>query len=540
MSSVGCSRLSLNAHGASGTRVTTFESPDDRASVEENSSGDRASREETIPILGEALSVDLPQLGPAETGTRSQAVSVTQQLYVSHFLSTWNSRVFEFGAVLFLARAFPGTLWPSSFYALIRAAAAVVFSPALGGYIDQGERLRVARRSIIGQRGAVVFSCFLFGGFSLENSPWTELKGFLFAGVCLGAIVEKLYSIMNLIAIERDWVVVIAESTGADLEDLNSQMRRIDLFCKLLGPLFIAFVDGTSTIVAIYTIGGMGLITMFVEYYAIAQVYGKVDSLQPSRTISASQTDNSSDRPRTENKAIGRMKQCSASLLQYIHHPVFLPSIALSVLYFTVLSFSGQMITYLVSVKFTSIQIGLLRTASVILELSATWFAPMIIDRVGPVRAGLWSINWQLLCLVPTVSLFSMIHAPFTMALIMVAGVVMSRVGLWGFDLSVQLLVQESVEPKARGSFSSMEASFQNFFELCAYLSTLVFSRPDQFRFPILMSAAAILVADATYAKYVVDSRGHLIHLSKCMVRPGASTRWNLKHGTDIGMQDMP
>ncbi|KAJ3979583.1 hypothetical protein F5890DRAFT_908922 [Lentinula detonsa] len=38
-------------------------------------------------------------------------------LYISHFLSTWNSRVFEFGAVLYLATIYPGTLLPMSIYA---------------------------------------------------------------------------------------------------------------------------------------------------------------------------------------------------------------------------------------------------------------------------------------------------------------------------------------------------------------------------------------------------------------------------------------
>jgi hypothetical protein len=71
-----------------------------------------------------------------------------RQLYVSHFLSTWNVRGFEFGAVLFLATIFPGTLLPMSVYALVRAASAIVLSPVVGRYIDTGDRLRVIRASI--------------------------------------------------------------------------------------------------------------------------------------------------------------------------------------------------------------------------------------------------------------------------------------------------------------------------------------------------------------------------------------------------------
>ena len=71
-----------------------------------------------------------------------------RRLYISHFLSYWNSRVFEFGSVLFLASIFPGTILPLSVYALVRGVAAILFSPAVGKYIDVGERLQVVRLSI--------------------------------------------------------------------------------------------------------------------------------------------------------------------------------------------------------------------------------------------------------------------------------------------------------------------------------------------------------------------------------------------------------
>jgi solute carrier family 40 (iron-regulated transporter), member 1 len=74
--------------------------------------------------------------------------SIKQRLYVSHFLSTWNSRVFEFGAVLYLADVFPNTLLPMSIYACTRGAAAILLSPAVGKYIDMGNRLQVVRLSI--------------------------------------------------------------------------------------------------------------------------------------------------------------------------------------------------------------------------------------------------------------------------------------------------------------------------------------------------------------------------------------------------------
>ena len=71
-----------------------------------------------------------------------------RRLYLSHFLSTWNSRMFEFGAVLFLASIFSGTLLYASVYALTRALAVACLSSWLGSYIDQWNRLTVMRHSI--------------------------------------------------------------------------------------------------------------------------------------------------------------------------------------------------------------------------------------------------------------------------------------------------------------------------------------------------------------------------------------------------------
>jgi len=73
---------------------------------------------------------------------------VARRLYVSHFLSTWNSRSFEFGAVLFLAGIFPGTLLQLSIYALLRSSSAVVLASAIGRAVDRRERLPVVRFSI--------------------------------------------------------------------------------------------------------------------------------------------------------------------------------------------------------------------------------------------------------------------------------------------------------------------------------------------------------------------------------------------------------
>ena len=153
-----------------------------------------------------------------------------------------------------------------------------------------------------------------------------------------------------------------------------------------------------------------------------------------------------------------------------------------------------------------------------ILEISATFIAPRLINRIGAVRAGIWSLAWQFLCLTPgiiPVWMDTKASATFSTYLF-ITSVILSRIGLWSFDLTAQLLVQNSVNASQRGSFSATESSLQNFFELCTFATTIIWSRPEQFRYPATISLAAIFVAAACYARYVRLERGHLLHMPPC------------------------
>lgn len=171
----------------------------------------------TDPLLGSS-SAD-PRGGDAasqqdDVDARSRR-RLESRLYVSHTLSAWNSRLFEFGAVLFLASIFPRTLLPMSLYALARSLAAVALAHPVGAWIDRGRRLRVVRASIVGQRLPVAASCGILwllerrGGAA--TSPPPHVVGVLLTLLCALAGVEKVAAMANTIAVERDWVVAMTE-----------------------------------------------------------------------------------------------------------------------------------------------------------------------------------------------------------------------------------------------------------------------------------------------------------------------------------------
>lgn len=225
-------------------------------------------------------------------------------------------------------------------------------------------------------------------------------------------------------------------------------MRRIDLFCKLLGPLTISLVAVASNSVAIWTTIGMNSISLPIEYFAIRNVYRKFPALARDEQFSDIQD------PETTGSTGGlwiwlqetmRTIVPVKSMTLYFCHPTFIPSFSLSLLYLTVLSFSGQLITYLISVGYTPAYVGAARTLSTIFELSATWIAPRLIELIGSVRGGIWGLSWQMIWLGGGTLWFfghssedSMIPATG-----LAVGVAISRIGLWSYDLCAQNIIQD-------------------------------------------------------------------------------------------------
>lgn len=327
-------------------------------------------------------------------------------------------------------------------------------------------------------------------------------------------------------------------------------MRRIDLIAKLVAPLFISLVDAASTHIALWVILGSSLVSVTVEYFAIAQVYHAVPKLaRPSETVELS--DHGLESVDTQYATTPVQRSSLEHVLAYFNgiqsewygyfrSTVLLASLSLCILYLTVLSFNAQMVTYLLASGLTAIWISVFRLISVVVELGATWAAPMLMSRIGPTRSGLWFITWQTACAAAGVALFCTVALEVRLrSLALISGVIMSRIGLWGFDLSVQYLVQEvrvsalsilvtslifthlvqEVSSDSRSQFSATEAALQNLFEMLSFATTSIFSKPEQFQYPALISVGATAIANLCFTTYVKQDRGHLFHKSRCLAR---------------------
>lgn len=156
-----------------------------------------------------------------------------------------------------------------------------------------------------------------------------------------------------------------------------------------------------------------------VEYFAIARIYYLVTELQQSKKKAPPLKSNgeSSQEPQMGPNSESRLMhnwrhelaaatKSAADVNLYFQHLKSLPSIAGTLPYLTVLNFARQMVTYLLSAGYNTTEVGIVRTLSVGFEKLATWMAPWLIGKIGPVRAGLWLSKWQVIMLVTGIALF--------------------------------------------------------------------------------------------------------------------------------------
>jgi hypothetical protein len=113
-------------------------------------------------------------------------------------------------------------------------------------------------------------------------------------------------------------------------------MRRIDLFCKLAGPLFVSLLTIKSSSFAAVFLAASNVASLPFEYLFIRFVYKRFPDLavkpqRPSLPLAE----------RFLTKVIDFPRRTISSWKIYYRSPLFLASFALCTLYFTVLSFGG-------------------------------------------------------------------------------------------------------------------------------------------------------------------------------------------------------
>ncbi|QRV88221.1 iron-regulated transporter [Ceratobasidium sp. AG-Ba] len=378
-----------------------------------------------------------------------------------------------------------------------------------------------------------------------------ETRRLMLAVVTMSGCGLKLATVGMNVCVERDWVMAIAAGSASnnaqrppsasastrdpDLEHtdrvllrLNTTLRRIDLICKLVAPLFVSLL--TTTVgyrLSAAVLLAIGLMSAVFEAIFVGIVYAKFPALALPRPRPRYHPNTETSGRRAQPTEFVRyarvwIAQQAKDWNEFIRHPIFLSSVSISLLYFNVLSFNSPMISYLKSeTNLSDPLIAGMRGLCVVTGLFGTFLMPWMEKRIGLIRTGSWAIWSEAITLVPTVlCLYVGVDErdrPAWNSALLFTGMALSRIGLWSFDLAQLTQLQKALAHHPRqNTLSALQFSLQNVFDLAHYGLTLGWNRPAEFKYASAVSIGAVFVAAMLYTVgYARPLRGHLFHFEK-------------------------
>jgi len=435
-----------------------------------------------------------------------------RKLYLSHLLTSWVDRSFEFASYLLISQVYTASLLQVSLYGLTTTLVALVLSSRIGHWINLLSRINTYRVTLLCQKGSILLSIVFFHYLDRFNGA---SRSVLYAFILLLGCSLKLAFIGNSIAIEKDWAMILSDG---HLALLLPTMRRIDLVCKTLSPIVIGYLLLAPPIVITIVICAWTSVSAVVEYWLISQIYHNVPALRcraPFNTTSPTSTVAVGESQGEQREEQEGGPSVPLSVLEYVQHKTFLATLSLGMLYMNVLSFGGTMTSYLVLNGYNSGLLGIMKAVAGAMGVLGTYAMPLLANRIGNVRTGLWSI-WQLALTLSLVVLALTNTLDWTTtSILLFGGMAASRLGLWMFDIAENLILQEYTQSIHITSIAGWQYSLCNLFDLLQYVLTMIVSDPEKFILPASISAGAVVLAAILYTGFVWKDRGHLLHALK-------------------------
>ncbi|KAN0045284.1 hypothetical protein ACTA71_005661 [Dictyostelium dimigraforme] len=488
-------------------------------------------------------------------------VSFSNYIMISHLITRMGDKSWAFIIPLFLITLSPNSLIPVSVFGLSQYLFRLVFGPTIGKMTDKYKKVQIIKLGIFSQAFAIGLSCIiLFILFKhvgiIENSSSTsptsststsislstsaesstlfssDLSIFLFILLLLLSSIHSLATQMMDISVERKWTPSIVKR-DTRLTKVNTRMRQIDLGTEMLAPFLAGLIAELCGATSFIWIGVFNFFSFFPQYILLKIVYDRVsvlnlkidkeglidfkDGKDLSTIVYGDDDDDDDDDDDNNMEKNLKSKKSFKEFLMGEWNPftniikgwivfkrqsVFLVILAYCLLWFTILSPHDSILTaYLSNKGYSYIELSIFRGLGAIFGLGSTLLYNRLLKSK---RVFKDNMNKLSLFYILEEGIFVLISGLFFsssnwLKYIFMVSIILSRCGLYGFEITEIHYVQRLVHHSERGLVSGVESSLCSLAVLIMFIISSSLQSTNNFFILIWVSISFVLAGGLSF-----------------------------------------
>ncbi|KAN0006891.1 hypothetical protein ACTFIU_005084 [Dictyostelium citrinum] len=464
-------------------------------------------------------------------------ISFSNFIMISHLITRMGDKSWAFIIPLFLITLSPNSLIPVSVFGLSQYLFRLLFGPTIGKMTDRYKKVQIIKLGIFSQAFAIGLSCIVLfilfkhvgviDNSSIESStsPTTlfssDLSIFLFIILLLLSSIHSLATQMMDISVERKWTPSIVKRDSR-LTKVNTRMRQIDLGTEMLAPFLAGLIAELCGASAFIWIGVFNFFSFFPQYILLKIVYDRVsvlnlkidkeglvdfkDGKDLSTFIYGDEDNNLKSKKSFKEFLMGEWNPFTNIIKGWIvfqRQSVFLVILAYCLLWFTILSPHDSILTaYLSNKGYSYIELSVFRGLGAIFGLGSTLLYNRLLKSR---RAFKDNMNKLSLFYILEEGIFVLISGFFFasstnwLKYIFMASIILSRCGLYGFEITEIHYVQRLVHHSERGLVSGVESSLCSLAVLIMFIISSSLQSTNNFFILIWVSISFVLAGGLTF-----------------------------------------
>ncbi|PSS03078.1 Solute carrier family 40 member 3 like [Actinidia chinensis var. chinensis] len=405
------------------------------------------------------------------------------------------------------------SLLPVAVIGFFTKLAVIVGGPLVGKLMDHFPRVPAYNCLTIVQAAAQLLSVGMIihahtvhpsSASSMLRRPW-------FFVLVLAGAVERLSGLALGVAMERDWVVLLAGTNRPiALAQANAVLSRLDLLCEIAGAsLFGILLSKYEPVTCLKLAAGLMIwampVVVVLMWLANKFSMGVLDRAKSLQTCCAS----SKGWPSlgTENIVEMSAEAIRHGWVEYMKQPVLPASLAYVLLYFNVvLAPGGLMTAFLTQHGLNPSIIGGFSGLCAFMGVAVTFMSANMVRRLGILKAGAAGLILQASLLTIAVAVYwSGSLSQQTPLLFFLCLIVLSRLGHMSYDVVGAQILQTGIPASKANLIGTTEVSIASLAESVMWGVAIIANDVSHFGFLAALSLLSVVGAAWLFCRWLVN-----------------------------------